>query len=295
MRKWIIGIAAVVVLYIAAAASFSFFPFGKATTSDANVVKVGVMQNDANDDKKWELVAKNAKEYGLTLKFVHFTDYSQPNAALKSGEIDVNAFQHYAFLANWNKENKGDIVSVGDTTLGPSRLYSGTKTDGSNKYTSVDQIPNNGTIAIANDSTNGARALLLLNAAGVITTKEGEANPTVQDITANPKNIQIREVAADQTLGALSDVDAAVISQNYIESAGKDINSAIYTWGGTASNLTHQWINIIAARKEDEDSTKIKNLVKAYHRDNVAELINSIYNGAEVAAWKGAPQVSSSN
>lgn len=287
MRKWIIGIVALIAIYLVAAVSFSFFPFGSSTLS-GNTIKVGIMAGDKNEDKKWALVQKNAKKEGLTIKLVRFTDYSQPNVALANKEIDANAFQHYAFLNNWNKENKGTLVSVGDTTLGPSRLYS-------DKYQSIDQIPDGSTIAIANDATNGSRALLLLNSAGLIETEKGNVNPTVKDIVANPKNLTIKEVGADQTLPALSDVAAAVISQNYVEAAGRDINSAIYVWGGEASDLTHQWINLIAARKTDAKSSNIKKLVAAFHKDNVADLINKIYNGAEVPVWKGAPQASSSS
>ncbi|MDR0898877.1 MAG: methionine ABC transporter substrate-binding protein [Lactobacillaceae bacterium] len=292
MKKWIKVFTAFLAIILIASATVSVPAFAKSKT---RTIKVGIMSGDKNDDKKWALVAKNAKKYGLKLKFTHFTDYSQPNAALANGDIDVNAFQHYAFLKNWNKQNNGTLVSVGDTTLGPSRLYSGTDASGKDKYKSVKDLPKGATIAIANDATNGARALLLLNAAGVITTEKGNANPTVQDIVKNPKNIKIKEVAADQTLPALADADAAVISQNYVEAAGKDINSAIYTWGGKAGKLTHQWINLIAARKEDKNKLYIKNLVKAYHKKNVANLINKIYNGAEVPAWKGAPQPKESN
>ncbi|MDR2660754.1 MAG: methionine ABC transporter substrate-binding protein [Lactobacillaceae bacterium] len=291
MKKFLLGLVALILIYAAAAFSFHLPPFSSNDTQkqgSLHVLKVGIMAGSKQEDEKWKIISKNAKKLGIKLKFTRFTDYSQPNAALQNGDTDVNSFQHYAFLSNWNKENKGTLVAVGETVLGPGRLYSGVDASGKDKYSKVSQIPDGATVAIANDVTNEARALFLLRAAGLIKLNDNE-NPALKDITDNPHNFKFKEVAADQTLPALKDVDAAVISAAYVDAAGKDINSAIYVW--TANNKdTHQWVNIIAAQSKDKNDKYVKAFVKAYQSDNVANYINDTEKGAEIAAWKGAPQ-----
>lgn len=245
-------------------------------------VKVGINSPSKTDQAVWKIVEKNGEKNGIKIKLVTFTDFNQPNAALKQGNIDANAFQHYAFLADWNKTHKSNLQPVGETVLGPGRLYS-------DKYKSVKDIPDWGTAAVANDPTNEARALFLLKAAGLITIKAGVTSPTVQDIVSSAKHLHVKELAADQTLDSLQSVDAAVISAAFVEAAGRNPNAVIYVWNAN-NKQSHQWVNIIAARQDDAKKWYIKALVKSYQTKEVGQYINDHNNGTEIAAWKSAPK-----
>lgn len=245
-------------------------------------VKVGINSPSKTDQAVWKIVEKNGEKNGIKIKLVTFTDFNQPNAALKQGNIDANAFQHYAFLADWNKTHKSNLQPVGETVLGPGRLYS-------DKYKSVKDIPDWGTVAVANDPTNEARALFLLQAAGLITIKAGVTSPTVQDIVSSAKHLHVKELAADQTLASLQSVDAAVISAAFVEAAGRNPNAVIYVWNAN-NKQSHQWVNIIAARQDDAKKWYIKALVKSYQTKEVGQYINDHNNGTEIAAWKSAPK-----
>ncbi|MDR3190865.1 MAG: methionine ABC transporter substrate-binding protein [Lactobacillaceae bacterium] len=270
------------VLTVASVASAATPAVASAAKKHApKTIKVGINSPSKVDEGVWKLVKKNAAKYNLKIKLVTFTDFNQPNQALAEGNLDANAFQHYAYLKDWNKAHDTDLVAVGETTLGPGRLYS-------NKYKSVKDIPEGGTVAVANDPTNEARALFLLKSAGLIKLKKGVESPTVKDVLAGSK-VQVKELAADQTLASLNSVDAAVISATFVEAAKKDPNSAIYVWTANNKN-THQWINIIAAQKKNKNKWYIKDLVKAYHKKNVGNYINKENNGTSIAAWKGAPK-----
>jgi len=264
-----------------AGATATALPVNGSAAHKEKTIKVGINSPSKVDEGVWKLVKKNAEKYNLKIKLVTFTDFNQPNQALNEGNLDANAFQHYAFLKNWNKAHKATLTAVGETTLGPGRLYS-------DKYTSVKDLPEGATVAIANDPTNESRALFLLKAAGLIKLKAGVESPTAKDVLAGSK-VQVKELAADQTLASLNSVDAAVISATFVEAAHKDPDSAIYVWNANNKD-THQWVNIIAAQKKDVKKWYIKDLVKAYQQKNVGNYINKNEDGASIAAWKGAPK-----
>ena len=168
------------------------------------------------------------KKDGIKLEFTEFTDYSQPNKATADGEVDLNAFQHYNFLNNWNKENGKDLVAIADTYISPIRLYSG-KNGEENKYTKVEEIPDNGEIAIPNDATNESRALYLLQSAGLIKLDvSGTELATIANIKENPKNLKITELDASQTARSLTSVDAAVVNNTFVTEAKLDYKKALF-------------------------------------------------------------------
>lgn len=140
------------------------------------------MSGIKEDDIIWKSVSKTAKDkYGITLKFTQFTDYTQPNAALANGDIDLNAFQHHAFLDAWNKENGNKLVALGNTFITPIHLYSSSIKD-------ISEIKSGDTIAVPNDASNESRALYLLKSAGLIELSvSGNTLATVKDISKNPK------------------------------------------------------------------------------------------------------------
>lgn len=249
------------------------------STSVSKIVKIGLMPGGKQEDAIWKQVQKIAKDqFGITLKFVNFTDGDQPNKALANHEVDLNAFQHYAYLKSWNKANNGNIVSIGDTIITPIHLYS-------TKYKNVTEIPDKSTIAIPNDVTNESRALYVLKNAGLIKldTSRG-ALATVKDIRDNPKGLIIKEIDASQTPRALDSVAAAVINYNFAISAKISEKESIYQ--EPLNEDSAQWINFIAANQSDKNNKVYKEVVKAYEQKNIADTINKEYpDGGELPAW----------
>lgn len=259
-------------------------------SSEEATVKVGIMTKDNATEPLWDKVEELAEKEGIKLEFTEFTDYNQPNEATQNGEVDVNAFQHYAFLNSWNADNDGSLVAAGDTLLSPIRLFSGTGQDGKAKYTKLDEIPDGGSISIPNDPSNGSRALYLLEAAGLIelSTKDG-ADATVKDIKTNKKNLKIQEIDAAQTASTLSSVDAAVINNSYAQSSNVDYETTLYT--EEVNDNSKVWVNIIAAKDgwdKGDKSDAIKTLIKVYQTDEVGKVIQEASNNVDVPAWEGA-------
>ncbi|MDI3534589.1 MAG: D-methionine transport system substrate-binding protein [Thermosediminibacterales bacterium] len=215
-----------------------------------------------------------AKE-GIELKIVEFTDYVRPNLALAEGEIDANTFQHIPYFENFTKSRKLDLSIVGKTIIIPMAIYS-------NKYKSLDELPEGATVAIPNDPTNGGRALLLFEKAGVFKLKEGVGiNATVQDIVDNPKNIKVYEVDAAQTARVLSDVDAAAVNSNYALELGMNPKKdSIFI-----ENSDSPYVCIVAVRSKDKDNPIIKKFIEAYQSEEVKNFINERFDGSVIPAF----------
>lgn len=271
---WVV-VTLVVALVVVIAGIFSFGNFGK---QKEQTVTVGVVSPSKQDEAVWNQVKKTAKsKYNVDIKLKTFTDYNQPNKALQSGSIDLNAFQHKAFLDAWNKANKGSLVSIGKTFITPIHLYS-------NNYKSVKGLPDGATIAIPNDASNESRALYVLQSAGLITLKKNTNSlATINSIAKNPKNLKIKEVAADQAARTLDSVDAAVVNTNYAVAAKLSTKKSIFT--EPVNKDSAQWINLIAARKKDRNKEAYKDVVKAYQTEKVKKIINEQYKGLEKPAW----------
>ena len=273
-RKGLLGFIAVIIVIAVAA----FFTFGHKKTEAKKTVTVGVVGQTNQDEKIWNQVKKTAKEkYGVTVKIKNFTDYNQPNKALQNGEIDLNSFQHKAFLNAWNKANKGTLVPIGNTVIAPIRLYS-------YKYKNINELPKNATITVPNDASNESRALYVLKNAGLISFKKGTGKlATIADIDKNPKDLKIKELGAEQTARSLNDVDAAVVNNTYAIPAKLGDKQTIYT--EPLNKDSEQWINVIVANKKDKDNEAYKAVVKSYQTDAVKKLIHKAYGNSEVTAW----------
>ena len=251
-------------------------------------VKVGVMSLSDTEEARWNKVQEilDKENAGVKLEYTQFTDYSQPNQALLDGDVDINAFQHYNFLENWNKEKGADLVSVADTYIAPIRLYSGTK-DGKNKYTDVKDIPENGTIAVPNDATNESRALYLLESAGLIKLDvKGNELATVANIKENKKNLTISELDASQTPASLTSADAAVVNNTFVREAGIDYKKALFK--EEANENSKQWYNLIATKpdwKKSDKADAIEKIIKAYHTDEVKKVIEESSDGMDQPVW----------
>lgn len=276
MRKKHTGLIwTIVVVVIVLIGGFSIFHHHQ---QQAKTVTVGVVGQTSQQEKIWDQVNKTAqKKYGITVKTKNFSDYNQPNKAVKNGDIDLNAFQHTAFLNAWNKANKGGVVSIGKTVIAPIRLYS-------KKYKSIKDLPDGATIAVPNDASNESRALYVLKNAGLITFKKGTGKlATIADIDKNTKNLKIKELSAEQTARSLNDVDAAVVNNTYATPAGLGKKQTIYV--EPLNKDSEQWINIIAAKKGDANKKEYKDVVKAFQTPQVKKLYKKYYGDTEKTAW----------
>ena len=247
------------------------------SNADNEIIKLGVV---GENNEAWEQVIKNVSKDGIDVELVKFSDYSQVNQALVDGEIDLNSFQHYAYLEK-EKEDKGFELSViGETLIAPLGVYSNTLAD-------IKDIKVGGKIAIPNDATNEGRALKLLESAGLIKVNEDAGyTPTLSDITENTKNIEFVEVEAGQTARLLPDVDASVINGGHAIDAGLNCKEdAIYT-ETVEEGSDNPYINVIVANTADKDNETYKKLVDEYRTEEIANLIDEVYQGAYVPTWK---------
>lgn len=267
MKKIIAGIL------IGALALTSVFGAGKKSKKAKAVdIKIGVVGSIYED--LWAPAQKALKAEGINLKIVQFSDYVTPNNALSNGEIDLNAFQHRIFLENDAGSHNYDVKLIGNTFIIPLNLYS-------SKVKSVAELKNGATVAIPNDVTNGGRAIKVLAAAGLITLKaDAGFNPTVADIVENPKNIVIKELAANTIPSALADVDAAIVNGNYALDFGIKTESAIFK--DTSVDEKQYW-NLIAARGADlKDPAKVeifRKVVKAFQTKETEDVFNKTFGG----------------
>lgn len=246
-------------------------------------VKLGLVAGPSQD--VWEVVIKNAKKEGINIEEVVFTDYNQPNAALQNGEIDLNAFQHVAFLEDWNDANKGDLEVAGYTFVSPMGAYS-------EKIDSLDDLEDGATIAIPNDPTNGGRAILALEIAGLIKVDEDAgALATPSDVIDNPKNIKFVEIDAAQLPQSLPDVDAAFINTNFIIDADMTLEEAIFIDADEPEKLNEAYRNVIAVKEENKDSELLLHIVELYQTDEVAQKLFETTKGGDRPVWEGAPVI----
>jgi len=250
--------------WLLALAALLFFSGISTTTHAATTVKVGVT---SAKHEEWDAVKKKLAKKGINIKIITFTDYVQPNNALAEGSLDLNAFQTNIYLKAYNKEHHTNLVPIAKTVIAPLGLYS-------NKITKLSQIKNGATIAIPNDPSNDGRALLLLQAAGLIKVdaKKGQY-PTTKDITANKKNLKIKELDANQTARALKDVDASIINSGMAVDAGLNPKKdAVYL--EKVNKKAEPYINVIAAQKKNQNKAIYKKVIKAFQSEDIAKVIS---------------------
>lgn len=226
-----------------------------------------------------EQIKDNLADEGYNLEIKIFDDYVLPNTALNDGDLDANFFQHTPYLENFNKEHGIDLVSAGSIHFEPLGIYPGSAA-------SLDEIAEGGKVSIPNDATNGARALLLLESAGLITLKDGaDITTTTSDIVENPKNLEIVELDASQIARAVQDVDVAVINANYALEAGFNVETDALLTEDKDSEAAQTYANIVAVRAGDENSDATKALIAALQSDEVRDYINDTYEGAVIPVF----------
>ncbi len=214
-------------------------------------------------------------EEGIDLEIVKIEDTITPNTGLVEGSLDANYFQHQPYLDDFNSENNSDLVSAGAIHYEPFGIYAG-------KTSNLSDLPDGAVVAVPNNVTNEARALLLLEQEGIIKLKDGvDIKATVNDIVENPKNLQFKEIAPEQLVRALPDVEIAVINGNYAIEGGLHVNDALAV-ESDQSVAAQTYANIIAVRAEDEDNEAVKKLVEVLQSDEIKEFIESTYDGAVV-------------
>lgn len=215
-------------------------------------------------------------EQGWDLEVTEFDDYVLPNEVVESGEMDANYFQHVPYLDSFNEEKGTHLVEVGKIHYEPFGIYPGTKS-------SLDDIADGDVIAVPNDTTNEARALLLLQDNGIITLKDGAGlEATVNDIAENPYNVEIQELAAESVARVADEVAYVVLNGNYALQAGFSVAKDALAYEKSDSEAAKTYVNVIAVKEGNENSDKIKALVDVLKSDEIKDFINEKYDGAVI-------------
>lgn len=222
-----------------------------------DVVKIGVV---GKSDPQWAAFEEAAADEGITIELVDFADYAQPNPATTEGELDLNQFQHIVYLADYNVSAGEDLTPIGATAIYPLGLYS-------TKYDSVDDIPEGETVAVPNDASNQARALLVLQSAGLLELKSGGTIfSDLADIDEAESKVKVTALEASLTPTSLPDVAAAVINNDFVEDAGLSFEDAIAQDDPSDPNAL-PYVNIFASRAEDKDDETYLKLVEIFQTD----------------------------
>ena len=245
-------------------------------TGDPVTIKVGA--NITPHSEILEQAKPLLAEQGITLEVVQIEDSIAPNTGVIEGSLDANYFQHVPYLEQFNEENGSDLVSIGAVHYEPFGVYAG-------KVKDLKDLPDGAVVAVPNNVTNEARALLLLAQEGIITLKDDAGiEATVADITDNPKNIEFKELAPEQLVQALPDVDVAVINGNYAIEGGLSVKDALAVEAndGLAAKT---YGNIIATSKDKENDEALKALVSVLQGKEISDYINATYDGAVVPLY----------
>ena len=215
-------------------------------------------------------------EQGWDLEVTEFDDYVLPNEVVESGEMDANYFQHVPYLDSFNEEKGTHLVEVGKIHYEPFGIYPGTKS-------SLDDIADGDVIAVPNDTTNEARALLLLQDNGIITLKDGAGlEATVNDIAENPYNVEIQELAAESVARVADEVAYVVLNGNYALQAGFSVAKDALAYEKSDSEAAKTYVNVIVVKEGNENNEGVKALVDVLKSDEIKDYINSTYDGAVI-------------
>ena len=254
----------------------------KEAENGVTTVKVGVVGEYNN---QWDTVNQLLEKDNIKVELVKFSDYVAPNRALSDKEIDLNAFQHKAFLKNDCEQKGYSLVAIGDTLIAPLCIY-----NNKDKISSIDDIKDGDVIAIPSDLTNGGRALKLLEKAGILECDPAKGFiPTKADVIKYNKKIEIKEAESATLAKILPDCAAAIINGGNAITAGLDpINDSIFTENVNKDEnpAVADLINVIVAREEDKDNEVFKKIVDAYQTDEVKKTVEEAFHGAFICTWE---------
>ena len=247
---------------------------GKSTSADDKVIKVAASATPHAEILEQAKSLLEAKGYDLQVTV--FDDYVQPNEVVESGDFDANYFQHIPYLESFNEEKGTHLVNAGGIHYEPFGIYPGTKA-------SLDELADGDSIAVPNDTTNEARALLLLQDNGIITLKEGAGlTATKNDIVENPYNVDIVELEAAQVPRVKDEVAFMVLNGNYALEAGFSVAKDAIAYEKADSEAAKTYVNVIAVKEGNENSDKIKALVEVLTSQEIKDYINNTYDGAVI-------------
>lgn len=247
---------------------------GKSTSADDKVIKVAASATPHAEILEQAKLLLEAKGYDLQVTV--FDDYVQPNEVVESGDFDANYFQHIPYLESFNEEKGTHLVNAGGIHYEPFGIYPGTKA-------SLDELADGDSIAVPNDTTNEARALLLLQDNGIITLKEGAGlTATKNDIVENPYNVDIVELEAAQVPRVKDEVAFMVLNGNYALEAGFSVAKDAIAYEKADSEAAKTYVNVIAVKEGNENSDKIKALVEVLTSQEIKDYINNTYDGAVI-------------
>lgn len=271
-RNWIIGII-IALLVIAGLGNFAYQRHQQAETK---MVRLGLVGTDSQP--VWDSVRARLKKEHINIKYVTFNDYVQPDVALKEGKIDMHSCLTRYYFDSYNKNQHAHLISIGNTVISPLGIYS-------KKYKHLKDLPDGATIAIPNEPTTLGRGLNLLRSAGLIKVKGNSGiKPSLNDITANPKNLKFKEVDPAETARALSSVDASIINSNYAVAANlQPKKDSLYL--EPVNKKAKPYVNIIAVQAKDKNNPTYKKVVDAYQTEATKQAIQKTYKGSQVAAW----------
>lgn len=275
MKKRHSGLIALVVIVIIVIGGLVGF-IHQRTTQQNKVVRLGLVGTDSQP--VWNNVRQRLKKQGITIKYVTFNDYVQPDVALKEGKIDMHSCLTRYYFDSYNKREHAHLTSIGNTVISPLGVYS-------KKYQNIKDLPDGATVAIPNEPTTLGRGLNVLQSAGLIKVKKSSGiKPSLNDITSNPMNLKFKEVDPATAARALNSVDASIINGNYAEAANLNPKKdAIYL--EPVNQKAKPYVNIIAVQNKNKDNKTYKKVVEAYQTEATKKAIEKTYHGSEVAAW----------
>lgn len=244
-------------------------------SGEAVTVKVGLT---GTDSKVWNYIKEEAAKENINIELVFFDAYNLPNAALNDGELDLNAFQHHFYLDKEVEELGYEIEAIADTVVAPLGIYS-------KQITDMAEVSDGATVVIPDDATNGGRALILLQQAGLIKVDPNAGKlPTIKDILENPKNLKITELAATNIPPALDEVQIAVINSGVAVTAGY-VPSKDAIVLEDYENTGNSYVNVIAARTADKDRPEFQKIIEIYHTDATKKVIEEDTQGSSIPVW----------
>lgn len=247
--------------------------------AENDTLKLGVV-GERNVEYE-DAIKRYEEDTGKHIELVRFSDYNQPNDALKDGDIDLSSFATYIFIEDYNKNQNAGFTYLADSIISPMGVYS-------SKLKNVDELKEGDKVAIPVETSNNSRALYILEAAGVIKIKKDAGDfITVDDIEKNPKNLKFIELPADQVSRALEDVDIALINSDMAMEAGLIPTEDSIFLEDPENERSKNFINVIAVKEENKDNEDIKNFIENYYlTDQTKKIIEEEYKGSVIPIFK---------
>lgn len=268
MKKFAAALAVVPLVFGLAGCGSS----NSSSSSDSKKVTIGVVGSEQFN----KTLQEEAKKQGIEIEYKEFSAYTEPNPALVAGDIDMNRFQHIAYLSNYNVSADQDLQIVGPTVIYPMALFS-------KKHSSLSDIPQGGEIVIPNDTVNEARALKLLKANGLITFKNADVDaPTIDDVDTSASKVKVTPVDATQTVVGMESADGAVVNNDFLKDAGLKPADALAQDDPKTDPSAIKYVNLFVAQRDKADDETYKKIVEIFHSEPVMKVVQEETRGTAV-------------